>query len=85
MTPKCPGQDMRFWTFDDIFEVQCPYCKKLIEFWKDEPMLFCPACKREVRNPRVNFGCVEWCKYAEECVGTLPGENSGKKEKKSKI
>ena len=23
----------------------------------------------EVRNPKVDFGCAEWCKFAEECIG----------------
>ena len=69
---KCPGQDMQRWTFDDIFEVQCPHCKKSIEFWKDEPVLICPGCKKEVRNPRLDLGCAKWCKYADECLGILP-------------
>jgi len=74
MKLKCPGQDMQRWTFDDIFQVQCPNCKKSIEFWKDEPVLFCPGCKKEVRNPRLDLGCAKWCKYADECLGILPEE-----------
>ena len=82
MKLKYPGQDMQRWTFDDIFEVLCPSCKESIEFWKDDPVLTCPACKKEVRNPRLNFGCAEWCKSAAECLGILPGENSDLKRNK---
>ncbi len=76
MPNRCPGQDMQRWTFDDIFEVQCPHCNHSIEFWKDEPVLFCPGCNEEVRNPRLNLGCAEWCKSADECLGIIPDENS---------
>ncbi|MCP4399478.1 MAG: hypothetical protein GY801_19530 [bacterium] len=69
--PRCPGQDMRFWTPEDIFDVICPSCKTEIEFWKDEPARLCPGCKREVRNPKMDMGCAEWCKYADDCLGEL--------------
>lgn len=72
MKLKCPGQDMQRWTFDDIFEVQCSYCKTWLEFWKDEPVLCCPSCNKEVRNPRLDLGCAEWCPSADECLGILP-------------
>jgi len=67
--PRCPGQDMRYWTPRDIFDVACPDCGKAIEFWKDEPSRTCPGCGREVRNPQIDLGCAEWCKYAPECLG----------------
>ena len=65
----CPGQDMRRWTPDDIFEVDCPYCGSQMEFFKDEPSLTCRSCKKEVRNPKIDMGCAEWCASAQECVG----------------
>jgi hypothetical protein len=58
---------MRYWKPEDIFDVPCPFCGAEIEFWKDEPVLFCPKCKKKVRNPKIDFGCAEWCKYGEEC------------------
>jgi predicted amidophosphoribosyltransferase len=77
---------MQRWTFNDIFEVLCPHCKKSIEFWKDEPVLVCPGCKKEVRNPRLDLSCAEWCQSADECLGLLPGRNSDfKNEEKSEI
>ena len=70
--PRCPGQDMRYWKPEDIFDLECPGCSNKIEFWKDEPMRFCPQCKLEVRNPRIDLGCAKWCKYGKECLGSLP-------------
>ena len=69
--PKCPGQDQRFWKPDDIFEVQCPGCGAVIEFWKDEPSLKCPKCRKLVVNPRLDLGCAEWCQYGDECLGAV--------------
>jgi hypothetical protein len=69
MSPKCPGQDQRYWTPDAIFDVQCPYCGRAIEFWKDEPSRICRGCAREVRNPRIDLACAEWCAEAEACLG----------------
>ncbi len=69
MSPKCPGQDQRYWTPDAIFDVRCPYCGRAIEFWKDEPSRVCRGCRREVRNPRIDLSCAEWCAEAEACLG----------------
>ena len=66
---RCPGQDQRYWTPDDIFDVCCPYCDYEIEFWKDEPYRLCRSCQKEVRNPRIDLGCAKWCKFADQCLG----------------
>jgi hypothetical protein len=71
--PRCPGQDLRYWTPKDIFDVPCGTCGTAIEFWKDEPSRFCPGCGRDVRNPRLDLGCAEWCRYAPECLGQEGG------------
>ncbi|MBF0244045.1 MAG: hypothetical protein HQL31_02065 [Planctomycetes bacterium] len=65
---RCPGQDQRYWTPEDIFDVACPSCGSQIEFFKDEPMHACPGCEAKVRNPRINTGCLEWCKSSKDCV-----------------
>jgi len=67
--PRCPGQDLRYWTPNDLFDVPCTGCGQAIEFWKDEPIRVCPACGHEVRNPRIDPSCTEWCRYAPECLG----------------
>lgn len=66
---KCPGQNTQFWKPEDAFEVECPNCKTVIEFFKDEPKRVCYNCKCEVTNPRVDFGCALWCPKAAECIG----------------
>ncbi|MGK5091853.1 hypothetical protein WDW89_07510 [Deltaproteobacteria bacterium TL4] len=71
MQHRCPGQDMRNWTADAIFEVSCPNCREEIEFWKDEPLHYCHGCGSEVRNPRIDMGCADWCKSAQKCVGVI--------------
>jgi hypothetical protein len=73
-TPRCPGQDRRFWKPKDIFEVRCPFCDKEIEFWKDEPFRYCSGCGKRVSNPRIDLGCAKWCKFAKECLGASPDE-----------
>ncbi len=69
MSPRCPGQDQRYWKPEDIFDVRCPYCGSEIEFWKDEPFHICRGCEREVRNPRIDLGCAKWCAHGDQCLG----------------
>jgi hypothetical protein len=60
---------MQNWNPDYIFEIPCPACGAEVEFWKDEPMRKCDACKHEIRNPRIDLGCAKWCKAASDCLG----------------
>ncbi len=71
---KCPGQDMRYWKFDSIYEIKCPYCGNPVEFFKDEPTRKCKNCGKRVANPKMDFGCAAYCQYAEQCLGELPAE-----------
>ena len=71
---KCPGQDLRFWKPGDIFDASCPQCAGKIEFFKDEVQRRCRSCGIQVTNPRIDFGCAQWCAYAEQCLGSLPTE-----------
>lgn len=71
---KCAGQDKRFWEFDSIFESQCPKCGQTMEFFKDDVDLTCKKCGARVLNPKMDFGCATYCKYARECLGSLPPE-----------
>ncbi len=68
---KCPGQDSRYWKPGAIFEVKCPNCGELIEFFKDDTRRKCPGCGQEVPNPEMDFGCAAYCPYAEQCLGGL--------------
>jgi hypothetical protein len=69
---KCPGQDSRYWGSEAIYDEPCPACGELVEFFKDESTRRCTGCGFRFRNPRIDIGCAEWCKFAEACFGTLP-------------
>ncbi len=69
---KCPGQDSRYWKPGAIFDVKCPGCGTMIEFFKDDTRRRCPNCGQEVPNPEMDFGCAAYCPYAEHCLGSLP-------------
>ncbi len=71
---KCPGQDTRYWGAESIFEVECPECSEIIEFFKDDTWRKCKKCSTVVHNPHMDFGCALHCPYAEECIGALPEE-----------
>ena len=68
----CPGQDTRFWTKSDIFDVECAWCGYSIEFFKDDASRRCPHCGRRVENPKLSLGCAQWCEHAEKCLGFDP-------------
>ena len=72
--PRCPGQDMRFWTADAVSEVRCPHCGHEVEFFKDEPVRTCRSCRKQVRNPNLDLACAEWCSYAAQCLAQMPAD-----------
>ncbi len=67
----CPGQDLRYWKLDDIYEIICVHCGTLIEFFKDDPRRLCKACGKLMLNPRNDMSCAEWCKHAKQCLASL--------------
>jgi len=71
---KCPGQDTQYWNQDSIFETKCPECGHPMEFFKDDATRRCGNCKKKIVNPKMDFGCASYCKFAEQCLGTLPEE-----------
>ena len=48
--------------------VKCHFCKAEVEIWSDEIKAKCPNCKQTVTR-EAGLSCLEWCKYAKECVG----------------
>lgn len=77
---KCPGQDMKYWKDDAIFDVECPNCKATVEFYKDDTSRKCNSCGHRFVNPKLDFGCASYCQFAEQCLGTLPEDFVGSKE-----
>ena len=71
MAFRCPGQDRRFWTPDDVYDSPCPHCGESIEFFRDDIALRCPGCKKKIANPKLDLGCAAWCSYAEQCLGEI--------------
>lgn len=69
---KCPGQDMKYWKDDAIFEVKCPECSAMVEFYKDDTTRKCHKCSHRFVNPKLDFGCATYCQFAEQCLGSLP-------------
>jgi len=72
---RCPGQNTMFWKPDDIYDVRCPNCDRPVEFWKDDSKRTC-ECGHRFLNPKRDLGCLEYCKYAEQCMPEMfEGEN----------
>jgi len=71
---KCPGQDTQYWQPGAIFEVKCPKCGGDVEFFKDDTTRKCMKCGHRFLNPNMNFGCASYCRFAEQCIGSIsPG------------
>lgn len=69
---RCPGQDRRYWTPEDVTEVDCAKCGAVVEFFKTDGARECPGCGKRVVNPKVAAGCAQWCAAAVECLGFDP-------------
>jgi hypothetical protein len=77
---KCPGQDTQYWDKNAIFETECPKCGHTLEFFKDDATRLCKNCQQKIVNPKMDFGCASYCKFAEQCLGTLPEEFVGARD-----
>ncbi|MDO9040813.1 MAG: phosphohydrolase [Desulfocapsaceae bacterium] len=71
---QCPGQDNRYWSGAAVFDIPCPHCGNVLEFFKDDSQRTCKQCGHKVLNPKIDFGCASYCPYAEQCMGTLPSD-----------
>ncbi len=71
---KCPGQDSRYWSGEEIFEANCKHCGNAIEFFKDDSQQKCRQCGHKMLNPNIDFGCAAYCPHAEQCLGSMPPE-----------
>lgn len=64
---ECPGSQ-RF-KQPQPEEIRCSICGKELEIWTDEFKIICPNCKNEVLRLPEGGSCLDWCRYAKECVG----------------
>jgi DNA-directed RNA polymerase subunit RPC12/RpoP len=73
---RCPGQLKR----DLQAELyRCPGCSYQVEIFSDELRVRCPRCGREVYGKK-NLSCIDWCKAAEQCLGSdARRQSKGKK------
>ena len=65
MESKCPGQDSRGISAELI---RCPGCGYEIEMFSDEIRRRCPGCRKVAYREQMP-SCIDWCQYAEKCVG----------------
>jgi len=70
---RCPGQDPAFWRPEDVTEAPCPRCGEMVEFLKDDFSRTCPSCGARFGDPKKDPGCLQWCKFAAECLGIPRG------------
>ncbi|MCP3924140.1 MAG: hypothetical protein GY714_16290 [Desulfobacterales bacterium] len=57
----CAGNNTYDWGFDSIFEIECPKCGYLVEFFQDEITRRCSKCNDLVKNNRGSYGCSQFC------------------------
>ena len=49
--------------------IACLHCQTEIEIWSDEYRVRCPKCQAWTYREQ-GPTCLDWCKKAEECVGS---------------
>ena len=65
MFEQCPGaSNIRTPTIE---LKTCPKCSTEIEMFSSDMQMDCPKCGFTVYNDLES--CIQWCKYAKECVG----------------
>lgn len=66
MISNCPGAKLFRQPEPEI--LRCPYCQEELEIWTDEIKTKCSKCKKTITREQAQ-SCLDWCKYAKECVG----------------
>lgn len=65
MFEQCPGtSNIRTPTIE---LKKCPQCGEEVEMFSTDMQMDCPKCGFTVYNDLES--CIQWCKYAKECVG----------------
>ena len=63
----CPGSQK--FKRPEPENIKCPTCGEVVEMWTDEIQVTCPNCKNTILRQQDGASCLDWCKYAKECVG----------------
>lgn len=66
MISNCPGAQRFRKPEPEI--TSCPSCCAEVEIWTDEVKTNCPYCRTFIFRQTVQ-SCLDWCRYAKECVG----------------
>ncbi|MCX7661717.1 MAG: hypothetical protein N2Z79_03435 [Candidatus Omnitrophica bacterium] len=56
-------------------DLECPQCGEPVELWSDEKETACPKCKNLIFSSKVDTSCLDWCKYAKDCIGEEKSKN----------
>jgi len=67
MIANCPGSDK--FKQPKPENIKCNFCGKETEIWTDEFQTTCPNCHKRVTRAGATQSCLDWCKFAKECVG----------------
>lgn len=65
----CPGS--KKFKNPEPENIKCPNCGENVEIWTDEIQAICPKCKSTILRPQEGASCLDWCKYAKECIGEV--------------
>jgi DNA-directed RNA polymerase subunit RPC12/RpoP len=63
----CPGAS-NLWGTPTLAIKKCPECGSEVEIFSSDVKVKCRKCGFVVFNDVQS--CIEWCKYAEKCLGT---------------
>jgi hypothetical protein len=75
---SCPGsREIRSPYPEDLV---CVFCGSMAEIWSDEPDTVCKSCGMTI-DRQMKPSCIQWCKFAKECVGTEKYERIVKAKK----
>lgn len=66
MTAKCPGSQS--FSQPKPEDAKCPFCGAEVETWSDEVKTTCTKCNKTFLREGKET-CLDWCKYAKQCVG----------------
>jgi transcription initiation factor TFIIIB Brf1 subunit/transcription initiation factor TFIIB len=66
MILECPGA--KLFKQPEPDQIKCPFCRQEVEIWTDEAKATCLDCGSTVTRKQ-RQSCLDWCKFAKECVG----------------